>query len=82
MKICQPPVAHTYNPSYSGGRDQEDCSSKLAPANSSAKPYLKKEKKRKKTSQKRAGEVTQGVVPQFKSQYYKNKDDLRLSHEL
>jgi hypothetical protein len=22
------PVAHTYNPSYSGGRDQEDCSSK------------------------------------------------------
>jgi ribosomal protein S21 len=35
-------VAHTYNPSYSGGRDQEDCSSKAAPANSSARPYLKK----------------------------------------
>jgi hypothetical protein len=22
--ICQVPVAHAYNPSYSGGRDQED----------------------------------------------------------
>jgi hypothetical protein len=30
------------NPSYSGGRDQEDCSSKPAWANSSTKPYLKK----------------------------------------
>jgi hypothetical protein len=27
------PVAHTWNPSYSGGRDQEDHSSKLAQAN-------------------------------------------------
>jgi hypothetical protein len=25
------PVAHTYNPSYSGGRDQEDHDSKPAP---------------------------------------------------
>jgi hypothetical protein len=29
------PVAHTYNPSYSGGRDQEDHGSKPARANSS-----------------------------------------------
>jgi hypothetical protein len=36
------PVAHSYNPSYSGGRDQEDCSLKPAWANSSARPYLKK----------------------------------------
>jgi hypothetical protein len=28
------PVAHTYNPSYSGGRDQGDCSMKPAWANS------------------------------------------------
>jgi hypothetical protein len=35
-------VAHTYNPSYSGGRDQEDFSSKPAQANSSASPYLEK----------------------------------------
>jgi hypothetical protein len=30
----QAPVAHTCNPSYSGGRDQEDRSSKPAQANS------------------------------------------------
>jgi hypothetical protein len=36
------PVAHTYNPSYSRGRDQEDCSSKPACSNSSERPYLKK----------------------------------------
>jgi hypothetical protein len=36
------PVAHTCNPSYSGGRDQEDCSLKPAPANSSTRPYLEK----------------------------------------
>jgi hypothetical protein len=35
-------VAHTCNPSYSGGRDQEDCSSKPARANSFARPYLGK----------------------------------------
>jgi hypothetical protein len=29
------PLAHAYNPSYSGGRDQEDRSSKLVWANSS-----------------------------------------------
>jgi hypothetical protein len=29
------PVAHTYNPSYSGGRDQEDHSAKPAEINSS-----------------------------------------------
>jgi hypothetical protein len=28
------PVAHTYNPSYSGGRGQEDCGSKPAWRNS------------------------------------------------
>jgi hypothetical protein len=35
-------VAHTCHPSYSGGRDQEDCSSKPAQANSSVRPYLEK----------------------------------------
>jgi hypothetical protein len=35
-------VAHTYNASYSGGRDQGDHSSKPAWANSSTRPYLKK----------------------------------------
>jgi hypothetical protein len=34
-------VAHACNPSYSGGRDQEDHSSKSAQANSSQDPILK-----------------------------------------
>jgi hypothetical protein len=33
-------VAHSCNPSYSVGRDQEDLSSKPAQANRSARPYL------------------------------------------
>jgi hypothetical protein len=36
------PVAHTWNPSYSGGRNQEDCSSEPAQANSSQDPIMKK----------------------------------------
>jgi hypothetical protein len=40
---CQ--VAHAYNLSYSGGRDQEDSSSKPAWANSSMRSNLKKKKK-------------------------------------
>jgi hypothetical protein len=35
-------VAHACNPSYSGDRDQEDCSLKLAWANSLRDPRLKK----------------------------------------
>jgi hypothetical protein len=35
-------VAHACNPSYSGGRDQEDLSSKPAQGNSSVRPYLEK----------------------------------------
>jgi hypothetical protein len=35
------PVAHTSNPSYSGGRDQEDLSSRPAQANSSRDPISK-----------------------------------------
>jgi hypothetical protein len=32
-KLSQKLAAHTCNPSYSGGRDQEDCSSKPIQAN-------------------------------------------------
>jgi hypothetical protein len=35
-------VAHACNPSYSGGRDQEDRGSKPAQANNSTRPYLEK----------------------------------------
>jgi hypothetical protein len=36
------PMAYTCDPSYSGGRDQEDHSSKPGQANSSTRPYLEK----------------------------------------
>jgi hypothetical protein len=58
-------VAHACNPSYSGGRDQEDHRLKPAWANSSQGPILKKPIK------KRAGGVAQGVDPE--SQNYKQK---------
>jgi hypothetical protein len=38
----QAPVLHACNPSYSGGRDQEDSDLKPAQANSSQDPILKK----------------------------------------
>jgi hypothetical protein len=57
------PVAHFYNPNYSGGRDQEDCGSKPAWANSSQEPISKKIHHKK-----RAGGVAQGVGPEFKIQ--------------
>jgi hypothetical protein len=51
-------VAHAYNPSYSGDRDQEDCSSKPTQANSSWDPISKKPFTKKET-----GRVAQGVDP-------------------
>jgi hypothetical protein len=60
-------VVHTYNPSYSGGRDQEHHGSKPAHANSSQDLISKK------PINKRAGGVAQGVSPKFKLQYLKKK---------
>jgi ribosomal protein L44E len=60
-------VAHTYNPSDSGGRDQEDHSSKQAHTNSS------RALSQKNSSQKRAGRVAKGVGPEFKPQYHQKK---------
>jgi hypothetical protein len=62
-------VTHTYNPSYSGGRDQEDHSSKPAWANSLRDPISKN------PSQKWAGEVAQGVGLEFKPQYLQKKKE-------
>jgi hypothetical protein len=64
--ISWAPVAHTCNPSYSGGRDQEDCGSKPAQANSlrDLRPNLKKTHHKN-----RAGGVAQGVGPEFKPPY-------------
>jgi hypothetical protein len=61
-------VAKPCNPSYSGGRDQEDRSSKPAWANSSKRPYLKNTHHKK-----RAGGVAQSVGPEFKPQYHKTQ---------
>jgi hypothetical protein len=60
-------MPHVYNPSYTAGRDQEDCGLKPARANSSVRPYLKK------PFTKRAGGVAQGIGPEFKPQYRKKK---------
>jgi hypothetical protein len=57
--------AHSCNPSYSGGRDQEDCSSKPVWANSLRDPISKQ------LITKRSGGVAQGIGPEFKSQYQK-----------
>jgi hypothetical protein len=58
----------TCNPSYSGGKDQEDHGLKPAWANSSSETLPPKN-----PSQKRAGRVAQGVSPEFKPQYCKKK---------
>jgi hypothetical protein len=47
-QFSQVPVADACNPNNSGGRDQEDCSSKPAWANSSMRPYQKKNPLKKK----------------------------------
>jgi hypothetical protein len=59
-------VAHTYYPSYSGGRDQEDLSSKPAQANSLGNSILKKNPSQKKG-------MAQGVCSEFKAQDCKEK---------
>jgi hypothetical protein len=60
-------LAHAYKPSYSGSRDQEYHSLKLAQANSSRDTISKI------PNTKRAGGVVQAVGPQLKPQYCKNK---------
>jgi hypothetical protein len=60
------------NPSYSGGRDQEDSGSKSAWANSSERIYLGKN-----IHKNRAAGVAQGEGPEFKSQYLQKKKRLQ-----
>jgi hypothetical protein len=58
-------VAHACNPSYSGGRGQEDCGSKPA--------WQILCETRKNPPQEKAGGVAQGVGPEFRPQNYKKK---------
>jgi hypothetical protein len=60
-------MAHACNPSYSGGRSQEDHGLKPAQVNSSRDPISKI------PITKRAGGVAQGEGPEFKPQYQKKK---------
>jgi hypothetical protein len=61
-------VAHTCNPSYSGGRNQEDCGSK--PAQQIVHEILSL----KTLHKNRTGGVTQGEDPEFKPQLKKKKE--------
>jgi hypothetical protein len=61
-------VAHACNPSYLGGRDQEDLSSKPAQAKK-----VHKTLSQKALHKNRAGGVAQGEGPEFKTQYHKKK---------
>jgi hypothetical protein len=70
------PVAHACNPSYSGGRNQEDSGSKPAQANSSQDSISKK----KPITNKRASRVVQGVDPEFKPQYHHKKNNKKKIH--
>jgi hypothetical protein len=64
-------VVYACNPSYSGGRDQEDGGLKPAWANSSRDPISKNPSKKKKN---RAGGMTQSEGPKFKPQYRNNNN--------
>jgi hypothetical protein len=55
-------VAHTYNPSYSGGRNQE------TEVRSQPGIIIHKILSQISLSQKRAGRVAQGIGPEFKPQ--------------
>jgi hypothetical protein len=61
-------MAHTCNPSYSGGRDQEESGSKPALANSSERPPSQKN-----LHKKRASGVAQGIGPEFELQHHTQK---------
>jgi hypothetical protein len=61
-------VAHACDPSFSGGTDQEDCSSKQLEQKSLGDPISKKE-----NLHKRAGGVAQGICSEFKPKYHKKK---------
>jgi hypothetical protein len=60
-------VAHTYDPSYSGDRDQKEHGLQPDGANSLSDTILKK------PFTKRTGGVNQGVGPELKPQYCQKK---------
>jgi hypothetical protein len=78
--VIQAPVAHAWNPSYSGGRDQQNHCSKPAQANSSQDPISKEPIVRKGWwSSSRCRPWVQTLVPQKKKKYNEMKS-VQLSH--
>jgi hypothetical protein len=69
LKMVPGTYGHACNPSYSGGREQEDHGLKPTWANSSQDPISKTLHKN------RAGTVAQCEGPEFKPQYQKKKDN-------
>jgi hypothetical protein len=67
---CWAPVAHACNPSYLGGRDQDDHGWKPAQANSSRDP-ISKNKPFTREGWWRSSQCSVG--PEFKPQHCKNK---------
>jgi hypothetical protein len=65
-------VAHVCNPSYSGGRDQEDCL-KPTQANSFQDPISKI------PSHERADGVAQGLGPEFKPSTTRKKKSVAVN---
>jgi hypothetical protein len=61
-------VARTFNPNYSGGRDQEDQVLKPAHANSSQDHLWKNPSQKNEV-----GGVAQGIGPEFKTQHHNKK---------
>jgi Na+-translocating ferredoxin:NAD+ oxidoreductase RnfG subunit len=62
MTVNQALVAHAYDPSFSGGREQDRSQSRQIVHEILPQKYL---------TQKMAGGVVQGVGPEFKPQYHK-----------
>jgi hypothetical protein len=69
-------MAHACNPSYSGGRDQEDRDS------SQLRQIVYETLSRKDPSQKRTGGVAQGVGTEFKPSTEKKKKRLKMDSYL
>jgi hypothetical protein len=70
-------VAHIRNPSYLGGRDQEDLGSRPAQAIVSETPISKIPNTKKGLAVAQVGECKR-EFPEFKLQYYHQKKFLRM----
>jgi hypothetical protein len=70
-------VAHTCNPGYSGGRDQEDHSSKPA-----HRQIVHETLSQKTLHKNRANGLAQGEGPEFKPQYWKKNGQGEKSEEV